>query len=236
MAALALQAAGNGPVGLVSAQDQVRRPVVAILDFTNSSLVDHATYEPFTVGVAGMLLAELRQNPRIELVERERLRQVLDEIDLGQSGRVDAGSAARAGKILGADHIIFGVFVIDRRGNLRLDARAVNVETSRVEHVETVSDDADNLIRAVQKLGQQLSNGLRLPAAARPAGREGEAARKGQVLTNLKVARAMQEEDRRNAAAALALYRAFLVESPPDYAPALRRTVEERIRVLTAAN
>jgi TolB-like protein len=219
--------------GVLPAQETVeRKPVVAVLDFTNSALMDHAQYEPFTVGLAGMLLSELRQNRSIELVERERLRAVLDEIDLARSGRVDAATAARVGKILGADYMIFGVFVIDRRGSLRIDARAVQVETTRLEHVESVTDDADNLLRAVQRLGTQLSTTLRLPGPRSP-GPELEVARRGQVIANLKYARALLEEDRANADRAIQLYREFLAETPSGYAAALRREAEARIRVLT---
>ena len=212
------------------------RPVVAIMNFTNGSLVDHETYEPFSAGVAGMLLSELRSNPRISLVERERIRQVLDEQSLTRSGQVDAATAAAVGKLLGARHMIFGGFVIDRRGNLRIDARAVNVETSLIEHVETVTDDADNLFRAVERLGRQLSAGLRLSAGGAPegAGSPTREAKQGQVLANLKYARALQEEDRKNSAKALQLYREFLAESPPDYAPIQRQAAEARIRAIAS--
>lgn len=213
------------------------RPVVAIMNFTNASLVDHATYEPFTVGLAGMLISELRPNSRVTLIERERLRQVLDEVAMGRTGEVDPGTAAKAGKILGARHMIFGAFVIDRKGNLRIDARAVNVETSLVEHVETVTDDADNLLRAVERLGRQLSERLHLPMDAReagapPAGSPG-GAKRGQLLANLKYARALQEEDKKNPLKAVRLYREFLAESPADYAPTQRQDAEARIRVLS---
>jgi TolB-like protein len=228
--AIVATAAGDA----LPAQEAVgqRKPVVAVMDFTNSAMVDHAQYEPFTVGLAAMLLSELRQNRSIELVERERLRAVLNEIDLAQSGRVDAATAAQVGKILGADYMIFGVFIIDRRGSLRIDARAVQVETTRLDHVETVSDDADNLLRAVRRLGTQLSATLRLPGRE-VRGSELEVARKGQVIANLKYARALLEEDRANSARAIELYREFLSETPNGYATALRREAEERIRVLT---
>lgn len=218
-----------------AAQEPVRRPVVAVLDFTNSSLQDHEVYDPFSIGIAGMLLSELRLNPHIELVERERLRQVLEEIEFNATDRVDAATAARAGRILGAHHMLFGVFVIDRRGNLRLDARAVSVETSRVEHVETVEDDADNLLRAVRQLGTQLTQSLRLPAPARDGPEDVESARRGQMLANLKYARAMLEEDRNNVRRAVELYCEFLSDSPQGYARALRSEAEQRISALTGA-
>jgi TolB-like protein len=217
--------------GDVSAQDAAPRPVVAVMQFSNASLKDHATYEPFTVGLPGMLLTEMRANSRIQIVERERLRQVLEELKLTQTGEVDPATAARAGRILGAQHMIFGAFIIDRQGRLRIDARAVNVQTSEIEHVETVNDDEDNLLRAVQRLGQQLNQGLRLPSAE-TAPRRSEGARRGQVLADLKFARALQEEDRKNPTRAAQFYREFLAESPPDYAPRQRQEAEARIKVL----
>jgi TolB-like protein len=218
----------------VAAQPPDRRPVLAVLDFTNSSLQDHELYHPFSIGIAGMLLSELRRNPNIELVERERLRQVLDEIEFNATDRVDAATAVRAGRILGAHHMLFGVFVIDRRGNLRIDARAVSVETSRVEHVETVEDDADNLLRAVRQLGTRLTQSLSLPAppSDRPS-EDFESAQRGQMLANLKYARAMLEEDRANVQRAVELYCEFLSDSPSGYALALRSEAEQRVNALT---
>lgn len=154
----------------LSAQENNPGSVLAVLDFTNSSLVDHAAYDPFRVGIAGLLITDLARNPDLVVVERERLRQVLDELELSASGQVDAGTAARVGKVLGAHHMIVGVYVIDPRGNLRIDARAVNVETSQVEHVETVEGEADDLLEAVSLLGARLSAGLDLPTARREIG------------------------------------------------------------------
>jgi hypothetical protein len=222
-----------GPVGAAAqASDGAGRPVVAILDFTNSALVDHEVYEPFTVGIAGLLLSDMRRNPEIELVERERLYQVLEEISLAESGHVDEATAVRAGRILGAHHLILGVFFIDRAGTLRLDARAVNVESSRIEHVETVADDADNLLRAVNRLGRQLSTSLELPGREVPPPNPGAASR-GQLLANLLYSRALMEEDLHNPGAAVDLYCEFLAQSPADYAAHLRAEAYGRIEALT---
>lgn len=221
-------------VRAVQAQDEAAAPVVAIIDFTNSSLVDHAVYEPFRVGIAGMLITELALRPGLVVVERERLRAVLDELDLDASGRLDPDQVSQAGRILGAHYIISGVFVIDRRNQLRIDARAVSVETSRVLHVETVTSDADDLLRSVGRLGAQLSERLDLPAP--PPDREDDTrppdAPPGQTQINLKYARAMLEEDRGSPDRALTLYQEFLAELPNGYAPELRRSVEARVREL----
>ena len=208
------------------------RPVIAVLDFTNGSLVDHETYDPFRVGLAGLLITDLAGNSGLEVVERERLRAVLDELALGASGEVDPASAARAGRILGADYIVMGVFVIDRRENLRIDARAVQVETSRVVHVESVDDHADDLLAAVGRLGRRLSEGLDLPGRPGSADSNSDRAVPVRAQVNLKYARAMLEEDRGNPQGALELYEEFLVDLPSGSAPGLRRAVEERVRKL----
>ena len=228
---LLVLAAAN-PLSGQQPEGQSRPPVVAVLDFTNSSLVDHDMYEPFTVGLATILITELRRNPDVELVERERLREVLNEIQLAETGRVDRESAVEAGKILGAHYVVTGGFIIDRRGNLQIDARAISVETTRIEHVETVTDNADDLLRAVHRLGRQLSTSLHLPARG-PQTPDPGPAPSGQVLANLKYARALLEEDRKHPDRAIQLYRQFLADSPVDYAVVLRREAQDRIRTLT---
>ncbi len=234
IAATLLVACALADARIVGAQSPPTNPgpAVAVLDFTNASLVDHDEYDPFRVGLAGMLITDLARNPELQIVERERLRAVLDELALAVSGDVNPAAAARAGRILGAQYVISGVFVIDRRGTLRIDARAVSVETSQVVHVESVTDDADDLLRAVSRLGRQLGEGLDLPGAAPPADGGEPGAVPGQAQINLKYARAMLEEDRGDFARALALYEEFLSELPVAYAPNLRRAVEDRVREL----
>lgn len=231
---LTIACLGLAAVSVAHAQNRSasRRPVIAVMSFTNATIKDHDMYDPFTVGVAGMLLTEMRGNQSIELVERHRLREVMDEIKLNRTTSVNAATAVKVGRILGAQHMIFGVFIIDARGNLRIDARAVNVETSIIEHVESVMDTEDNLLHAVQELGQKLNAGLKLPGNAPPPGHA--SAKPGQFLADLKFARAIAEEERNNPEKAAQLYREYLADSPADYAPAQRREAENRIRVITA--
>ena len=59
----------------------------------------------------------------------------------------------KVGKLLGAQHMIFGGFMADPKGNFRIDARAVNVETGEIEHVERVDDKADNIMAADRHAG-----------------------------------------------------------------------------------
>lgn len=58
--------------------------------------------------MAFLLANDLSHTDRLTVLERERVQLLLDEIALGQSGAVDAATAARAGRLLGAGRIVQG--------------------------------------------------------------------------------------------------------------------------------
>lgn len=197
--------------------DPGRRATVAVLYFTNSALVRHQDYQPLSKGIADMLITELSANPAIQVVERDRLQDLLDEQDLSASSRVDAETAVRLGRLLGVHHLLMGGFVIDPRENLRLDLRAVNVETSLVEYVETVSGEAEDILELVAQLGGRVNQRMRLPP---PPERASPAASKtpksDQLRAVMLLSRALDEEDADNLAAAAELYREAL-KIYPEY-------------------
>ena len=187
------------------------RPTVAILYFTNSALVRHQDYDPLSKGITDMLITELSASPAMRVVERDRLQKLIEEQDLSASKRVDEATAVRLGKILGARHLIMGGFVIDPKQRMRLDVRSVNVETSRVEYVETVSGKSEDVLELVSTLGQKVNQGLKLPPLPRrgeaPAGRTSKSAQLEAVML---LSRALDREDRGDRDGAVALYRQAL--------------------------
>ena len=116
----------------VAAQNAAQRPTLAVLYFTNSALVDNASYAPLSKGMAEMLITELAQNNAVRVVERDRLQSVIEEQNLQNSDRVDKETAVKLGKTLGARHMLLGSFIIDQKRNMRIDVRAVNTETSTI--------------------------------------------------------------------------------------------------------
>lgn len=59
-------------------------------------------------GVSDVFATEAFRSGRFVVTEREQLAAVLREQDLGRSGRVDPGSAAEAGRVLGAEILALG--------------------------------------------------------------------------------------------------------------------------------
>jgi TolB-like protein len=213
--------------GTISAQDT--RPTVAVLYFTNSALVAHADYEPLSKGIADMLITQLAASPSLRVVERDRLQQLLEEQDLAKSGKVDQTTAVHLGKILGARHMLMGGFVIDPKQNMRLDVRAVDVETSGVEYVETVSGKADNVLALVSNLGDKVNSRLKLPplpSTSHPTA--GKTSKPDQLRAVMLLSRALNEEDRGNIQGAISLYRHALGVFPEyDRAKVLLASAEK---------
>ena len=213
-------------------QASAKAPTIAVLDFNTSALTsDAARYEPFRAGISDMLLTELSRNSKIVLVERARVMKLLEEQDLAKSGRVDPATAARIGKMLGAQYLVTGGFVIDRKERLRLDARAINVETSEVVYVETVSGGADDLLDLTVKLADAMNKGMRLPALPGVKATETSAPQKGRLQSLLLYSTALIEEGR-NPGKARDLYNQFLKTSPADFALAQRSRASARLRAL----
>jgi hypothetical protein len=113
--------------------------------------------------------------------------------------------------------MLMGGFIIDPRNNMRLDLRAVNVETSKVEYVETVSGKSEDVLDLVGKLGAKVNQHLRLPPiASRVAPAGVKTSKSDQLRAVMLLSRALEENDKGNIPEAMALYRQAL-DVYPDY-------------------
>lgn len=126
-----------------------------------------AALEPLRQGLAQMLISDLTSLDGVKVVERERLQDVLNEQHLGTSGKVDARTAARIGKLLGARYLVFGGY-FDALNSFRADARLVDVETGEIVRSIGATGKADDFL----VLEQSLADGLRgaMGPLARPGG------------------------------------------------------------------
>lgn len=141
------------------------RPGVAVFPFMNGGSYgqDAEDFEALTIGLQQLLLTELSINSNMRLVDRSNLNTILDEQNLGTSGRVDAQTAARIGKIVGARYAITGSFT-DLYGDMTLTASIVDVETTEIVKAEKVHDDRTEIYNMVVELGNLVTRGANLPA------------------------------------------------------------------------
>lgn len=134
------------------------RPVVAVIEFKNQT---SAAWWQNGVGreLSDMLSNELLGTGVFKVVERRKLDNVLSEQDLGASGRVSKSTAAKMGKVTGAQYLITGsVSHFEQSGSkgggisfkgislggkkktasLGIDIRVINATTGEIEYARTV--------------------------------------------------------------------------------------------------
>lgn len=88
--------------------------------------------------IATMLQSHLLETKHFNILERDKLRRVLDEQNLGMSGVVDEATAIEVGRLLGVDALIFGEVTTyrvepDERGTEKVDRQ---VGTGKYEMVD----------------------------------------------------------------------------------------------------
>ncbi|MBI2071628.1 MAG: tetratricopeptide repeat protein [Gemmatimonadetes bacterium] len=150
-------------------------------------------------------------------MERGRIKDLLAEQDLGASGRVDANTAAKLGKIVGARYVVLGGF-IDFYGDFRIDARIVNVETTELVKVTKVSDKRDKLYGLIVNLAGSITRDVNLPPLPRQAMEQRESRQVPTEALQL-YSRALVYADRGDTARAAELFNRA-IEVFPEYTEA----------------
>ncbi len=107
--------------------------------------------------VTEVLAADLSADPRLALVERARVVQVLEEQGYGKAGIADPRTACDVGYLVGAEVLVWNrVFMIDRQ--VMVIARAVGVETGRVFVEQARGAATDDLVPIVDALARRVAD------------------------------------------------------------------------------
>jgi TolB-like protein len=211
VAAFAVAALG---VQDVSAQD-TSVPTIAVMDFNGFMLGDGGNSVNLGKAVSAMLVTEFSGREGIAVVERQALNDLLQEQRLALSGRVDESSAVEIGKLLGAQYMFYGQ-VASIANNLRIDIRAVDVETSEIVSVMKKMDQTSELLSVIVSMADDFSEELDLVA---PSDRPEVEPIPVQAI--IAFSRAVDYEDKGETAQALEQYNAAL-GIYPDYPDAQR--------------
>jgi len=125
--------------------------------------------EPLRKGLARMLISDLSANTAFQIVERERLEEVLAELKLSQSKAVDPKTATRIGKLLSVHYLVLGGY-FELAGQLRIDARLVEVETGKVIRSTGYQRKPEDFLELEQKIALDLASALAAAAGVAPQG------------------------------------------------------------------
>ena len=125
------------------------------------------TLAPLGFALADMLATDLSRSARVRLVERTRLGEVLRELDLAASGRVDSATAPRVGRLLQARRLLVGSVgtVGDRNATLRLGVRVADVPTGVLAQTIDAQAPLDDLFAAEKALALRLFDVLGITLA-----------------------------------------------------------------------
>jgi TolB-like protein len=87
---------------------------------------------PGSTIVQERLTTYLAETGRVEVIERALLEKVLGEMKLGASGAVDAATAQRLGRVLGAGAVVTGTLHDLPKNRTEVNARLVQTETAKI--------------------------------------------------------------------------------------------------------
>lgn len=201
----------------LAAQDS--RPGIAVLPFENGGSYgkDKEDFDALRKGIAATLIYELARNPGARLVEREQTQRLLDEQGLGVAERVDAATAAKVGKLVGARYMITGSFM-DLYGDFRVDARIIDVETGEIMKVvrsDPKLHDRRDMFRMIESVARAIMTDTKLPPL--PSSAAQRSAVPTEALAHF--SRALLYEDRGDKPKAIEYYQKALAAFP-NYAEA----------------
>jgi TolB-like protein len=132
---------------------------LAVMDFSNNSITDRERWNGLKNGVPSMMINFLSDGVDLRVIERERIEWILDELELQKTETVDQSTAVETGQVLGANAVVFGSYIV-HEGEMMLQARVVDVETSEVLLGEEVSGDPDDFYSLAQELSNQVARAV----------------------------------------------------------------------------
>ena len=132
----------GGLFGCATTGEQEGVSAVAVWDPENLSLKDSGRPDLGQV-LSGEIIQTL-QTSGIEVVEREKLVAMLEELKLGSSELADESTRLKVGRMIGAREMVFGGYMVV--GNtMRLDLRMVDVATGKVVKTAKKTAEANDL-------------------------------------------------------------------------------------------
>jgi len=190
------------------------KPTVAVLYFDYEGKTEGM--QMLQKGLAQMLITDLTANDSVRIVERARLQEILDELKLNQTTKVDPKTAAKVGKLLGAQYMVMGGY-FDLLGSLRVDARVVETETGKIVKSTGSASKPDDFMDLEQKIARELSTILTsaaLEKAAEAPPPSTKTATKLSAKTALRYSKALDAMDKKDPQSAKKELEAVVKEQP----------------------
>lgn len=202
---------------------QQQNKTVAILDFSNNSLIEREKYSALSKALAEIMITELSKVPDLQLVERQRMNALLQEMQLSQSGILSEQASIQVGKLLGAHYLVFGSYMVSFDQMIRVDVRIVEVETGITIKAEEITDKVAQLFNIIKKLNEKIVKDLniRLTKETKAAWHNSDVS--FDVISSFSTALKLEEQNKIKEA--IKIYQSIL-SNDPSFEPARKRLKE----------
>lgn len=123
---------------------------IAILYFENKGLKKELN--PLQKGLSEMVITDLSKVKSLKVVERVRLQELVQEMNLGETDIVDQKTAPRLGKLLGANRLVKGSFFDLTSEKLNIDAFVTKARSGEIDASTNISGDIKDFFRLEKEL------------------------------------------------------------------------------------
>lgn len=135
---------------------------LAVLYFNNQS--GNTDYNSLQKGLALMLIKDFSKikQKKIQIIERGKLQALVDELNLGISGLVKPDTAPRVGKLLGAETILYGNLLSDKKAELKVNPEMLNVMKKKSLEQKDVYGPLKEFVRIEKDILKNSLNSLKI--------------------------------------------------------------------------
>lgn len=168
-------------------------------------VTDDPRYQPLQFALADMVTTDLSIPGSLRLLERAQIQALVQEMALSLAGYTDAGSAARVGRLMRAQHVVQGNVVLLGGDQLRMEMAVVDAAQAQQAGQASGESALEQIFEAEKQLVLEILGvlGVTLTAAEREAIEEN---RTGSLLALLAYGEGLGAMDRGDFAAASAAF------------------------------
>jgi TolB-like protein len=155
----------------LAAQSNANAPVVTVLSFNNSSVGPGAKdWDGMGTGIMDLLITDLASGTKVRVVDRERVNKLLEEQNLTKTGTVDANTAIRVGKLMGACYSIYGSYMRLPNGQQTLTIHTTSNETGQIQNAQKIESKDDDVMKMIAEAAAKFTSAMNVSACPGNAG------------------------------------------------------------------
>lgn len=142
---------------------EAQKKKLTVLPFTNRD--DRGQCSWYSIAFSDLFTHVLVKADQFEVLERQRLDNILEEINLGCCGIVSADRAVAAGKLSKVDFVVYGSF-LDRGDKIDVEAHVIDVRRAEPVSVVIVQSRKDEILAKLPELAARLVKDISKPLSS----------------------------------------------------------------------